>query len=181
MIERLSKSLEMRISIKEYNNIFSNLNNYYLKNKYFPYNVFKDGMSNHVIKDELDGYLTDYIKASTSAVASDFNKGRKLSITLGKIKQMYLGVLPFNIGASYSLEILMSLFSDCEGIFDDLEFRLLDSKLQYLKKYIVLLLYISSLKDKEISEKVLIEALQRDTYDMLEIEVGVFINDRKGK
>lgn len=183
MIDKITRSLISKVSLDDFNSIFYELNLHHSKTKLFPYTVFKanssllDGVGVDVEDSKLDNSFVLYIEDITSNVVTSFNRGRKLAKVLKNIQLNYGDILPYNLCSPSAIVVLLYLFTDRAMVLSDIKYQVMTSKVYYLKKYILLLLYIDNLRVKDKIDSILIEFLKRDTFNILDIDTGVFTDE----
>lgn len=180
MIGKLTTAITTKLSVEEFNAIFYELNLHHSNTKLFPYRVFKefdtlDAISGIDEEDTiLDKSFIEYLNLITTNVVAPFDRGRKLVKVLKNIQLTYGDTLPYNLCTSTSLVVLLNLFTSMDSVLNDIKYQVMSSKIYYLKKYILLLLYIDRLKLKDTTDAILIEFLTRDAFIILDMDIGVF-------
>lgn len=183
MIEKLTTAITTKLTVDEFNMIFYELSTYHNSEKLFPYRVFKEfnvlDADKCVDEDdkELNNYFITYLNVINANVVSPFDRGRKLAKVLKNLQSSYSDILAYNLCVSSSLVVLLNLFNSSGEILNDIKYQVIGSKIYYLKKYLLLLLYVDKLKLKDTTDGILVEFLKRDAFTLLDMDLGVFNDD----
>lgn len=183
MIEKLTTAITTKLSVDEFNAIFYELALHHNKTKLFPYRVFKEfdilDVNGGIDEEDniLDKSFITYLNLITTNVVAPFDRGRKLVKVLKNIQLTYGDTLPYNLCTTSSLVVLLNLFNSRDSVLNDIKYQVMSSKIFYLKKYILMLLYIDRLKLKDTTDRILVEFLKRDAFTILDMDIGVFNDD----